>query len=99
MQVLRPLFSPRSPLFYAMTPFLRIERKKTHPNFVIPLFLPYLCKEIRHGLHGLHGFNGLTPMQTRQTLGRDAKLLKKNPCNPCNPCLKKLSNPFANNIN
>lgn len=26
-------FLPRSPLFYAMTPFLRIERKKKSPFF------------------------------------------------------------------
>lgn len=64
-------FAPFSTFLRNDTPFYALNGKKTHPNFVIPRFLPYLCKEIRHGLHG---FNGLTPMQTRQTLGRDAKL-------------------------
>ena len=66
-----PTFLRNDTLFYALNDKISLH------FFVIPRFLPYLCKEIRHGLHGLHGFNGLTPMQTRQTLGRDAKLLKK----------------------
>ena len=63
-----PTFLRNDTLFYALNDKISLH------FFVIPRFLPYLCKEIRHGLHG---FNGLTPMQTRQTLGRDAKLLKK----------------------
>ena len=65
---LLPTFLRNDTLFYALNDKISLH------FFVIPRFLPYLCKEIRHGLHG---FNGLTPMQTRQTLGRDAKLLKK----------------------
>lgn len=64
-----PTFLRNDTLFYALNDKISLH------FFVIPRFLPYLCKEIRHGLHG---FNGLTPMQTRQTLGRDAKLLKKS---------------------
>lgn len=41
-------FAPFSTFLRNDTPFLRIERKKTHPIFVIPRFLPYLCKEIWH---------------------------------------------------
>ena len=47
-----PTFLRNDTLFYALNDKISLH------FFVIPRFLPYLCKEIRHGLHGLHDLMG-----------------------------------------
>lgn len=39
-------FAPFSTFLRNDTPFYALNGKKNHPIFVIPRFLPYLCKEI-----------------------------------------------------